>query len=332
MKRFLLWGVAIAVALAAAPEYKVVGKIKIGGTGGWDYVYIDSAAQRLYASHTNQTEVVDLAKGEKAGVIAETTGVHGIAIAADLGKRFTSNGRANNVSVFDPKTLQVSGKIDTGKNPDAILYEPVTHRLFTFNGSSKDSTVIDAKAGTVITTVPVGGKPEFAQADGKGKVYFNVEDTNELVEIDAATAKVGKRIALAGCDEPSGLAIDTAKRRLFSVCGNKVMVVTDPDAGKIVATLPIGAGADGVAFDDGMAFSSNGGDGTVTVVGETGGKYAVLETVKTQASARTIGADPKTHKLYLPAAEFGPPTEGKDGKQRRGGVLPDSFSIVIVGR
>jgi YVTN family beta-propeller protein len=320
-----------AVSLLAATGYKVTGKIKVGGNGGWDYVYIDSAAQRLYASHTNQTEVIDLAAGKPVGMIAETTGVHGIAIAADLGKGFTSNGRANAVGVFDPKTLMVTGKIDVGKNPDAILYDAATHRLFTFNGASKDASVIDAKTNMVIATIPIGGKPEFAQADGKGNVYVNNEDANELVVIDAAKATITRRIALEGCDEPSGLAIDTAKVRLFSVCGNQVMMVTDPVAGKVLAKLPIGKGADGVAFDNGMAFSSNGQDGNITVVGEQGGKYAVLDTVATQLSARTIGVDPKTHKLYLPAADL-LASEDKDGKKGRPRPAPDSFSIVIVSK
>jgi len=330
MKRTALIVLMALVALAAAPGYKVIDKIKIGGGGGWDYVYIDSAANRLYVSHTNQTEVIDTATHKLVGTIPDTTGVHGIAIATDLGKGFTSNGRANNVTIFDLKTLMATGKVDTGMNPDAILYEPDSHRLFTFNGRSKDATVIDAKAGTVIATLPVGGKPEFAQYDGKGKVYVNIEDTSEIVELDAAKAAITKRIKLAPCEEPSGLAIDRQKRRLFAVCSNKLMAVVDPDAGKVLTTLPIGTGADGAAFDNGFAFSSNGGDGTMTVVQETSpGKFEVVETVATARTARTIGADPKTHKLYLPAAEQGPPPAGGKG---RGTIVPDSFHIVVVGR
>ncbi len=317
---------------AADPGYRRSSiKIKVGGNGGWDYVYIDSGAQRLYASHTNQTEVIDLATGKVTGKIADTTGVHGIAIANDLGKGYTSNGRANNVSVFDLQTLQTLASINTGKNPDAIVYEPVTHRVVTFNGSSKDSTVIDAKTGAVIATVPVGGKPEFAQADLKGKIYFNIEDTNELrQEMDAASAKITKRFALTGCDSPSGLAMDRQKRHLFSVCENKVMVISDPDSGKVIATAPIGMGADGVAFDNGYAFSSNGRDGNITVV--SGDKFDVVATVPTEKGARTIGADPATHKLYLPAALQGSATVDKDGKPGRPGVVPDSFMIVVVGK
>ena len=330
MKRTALIALMALVALAAAPGYKVLDKIKIGGGGGWDYVYIDSDANRLYVSHTNQTEVIDTATNKLVGTIPDTTGVHGIAIASDLGKGFTSNGRANNVTIFDLKTLMATGKVDTGMNPDAILYEPGSHRLFTFNGRSNDTTVIDAKAGTVITTLPVGGKPEFAQYDGKGKVYFNVENTSEIVELDAAKTTITKRIPLAPCEDPTGLAIDRQKRRLFAACGNKLMAVVDPDAGKVLATLPIGTGADGAAFDNGFAFSSNGGDGTMTVVQETSpGKFEVVETVQTARTARTMGADPKTHKLYLPAAEQGPPPAGGKG---RGTIVPDSFHIVVVGR
>jgi len=330
MKRLALVILVALVALAAAPGYKILDKIKIGGPGQWDYVYIDSDANRLYVSHGTQTEVIDTTTNKLVGTIPDTAGVHGIAVANDLGKGFTSNGRANNVTIFDPKTLMATGTIATGMNPDAILYEPVSHRLFTFNGRSSDATVIDAKAGTVISTLPVGGKPEFAQHDGKGKVYFNVENTSELAELDAAKATITKRIKLAPCEEPSGLAIDRQKRRLYAVCSNRKMVVVDPDAAKVIASLDICPGADGTAFDNGFAFSSNGGDGTITVVQETSaGKFEVVETVQSARTARTIGADPKTHKLYLPAAEQGPPPAGGKG---RGTIVPDSFHILIVGR
>jgi len=330
MKRWAFIALMAIVALAAAPGYKVIDKIKIGGAGQWDYVFIDSDAGRLYVSHGNQTEVIDTAANKLVGTIPDTTGVHGIAVANDLGKGFTSNGRANNVTIFDLKTLMATGKVDTGMNPDAILYEPVSHRLFTFNGRSSDATVIDPKAGTVITTLPVGGKPEFAQYDGKGKVYFNVENTGEIVELDAAKAAITRRIPLAPCEDPTGLAIDRQKQRLFAACGNKKMAIVDYAAGKVIATVDIGAGADGAAFDNGFAFSSNGGDGTMTVVQETSaGKFEVVETVQTARTARTMVADPKTHKLYLPAAEQGPPPAGGKG---RGTVVPDSFHIIVVSR
>jgi len=335
--RSLLLIFMAATAFAATPGYKVVDKIHIGGTGTfWDYVYVDSGAARLYVSHTNQTEVVDLKTNKVIGTIKDTARVHGIAIAADLNRGFTSNGGTNNVTVFDLKTLATVATVTTGTNPDAILYEPSTHKVFAFNGNSKDATVIDAKTGAVLATVPVGGKPEFSQTDGKGKVFFNVEDTSEIVEMDAAKATLTKRIPLAPCEEPTGLAIDRQKNHLFAACGNRMMAIVDSKAGKLIATVPIGAGADGAAFDDGMAFSSNGGDGTVTVVGEQGGKWIVLETVPTQRTARTMGVDPKTHRLYLPAAENGPAPAPKEGKAPKGGgrgpLLPDSFSIVVVAR
>lgn len=318
------------IAMAASSGYKVLDKIHVGGNGGWDYPLVDSAAQRLYLSHTNQTEVVDLASGKVISNIPETTGVHGIAIAAN-GRGYISAGRANAVVVFDTKTLATVGKIeDTGKNPDAILYEPVSKRVITFNGTSHDASIIDTATNKVVTTIPVGGKPEFAAADGKGHAYFNVEDTSEILELDPAKAIINKRISIKPCERPTGLTMDRAKRRLFAVCGNKMMAVVDPDTGTVIATPEIGEGPDGVAFDNGMAFSANGRDGTITVVGETSpGKFEPIDTVTTAAGARTITVDTKTHRLYLPDAENGPPPEGKKG---RGAILPDTFYVVVVGK
>lgn len=329
MKKFLLV-TAAALAFGAPPAYKVIAKIKIGGAARWDYAYVDSANHRLYVSHGTQTEVIDTAAEKVVGTIPDTKGIHGIAIAADLGKGFTSDGMDNDVTVFDLKTLKVLSKVKTGQNPDAIIYEPVTHRVFTFNGRSNDSTVFDAKTGDVIAaSIPVGGKPEFAQVDGKGHVYANIEDKNEIIEIDAKTATISKRYSIAPCDEPSGLAIDPKKIILYSVCSNKMMVVSNPATGKVLATPAIGSGPDGVAFDDGYAFSANGRDGTITIVDE---KFQPVATIPSQPGARTIASDEKAHKLYLPAAEFGPAPDGKDGKKGRAPALPDSFQIVVVGR
>lgn len=329
MKKFLLASAA-AFAFAAPPAYKVVNKIKIGGATRWDYAFVDSANHRLYVSHTAQTEVIDTTTDKLVGTIPDTKGVHGIAIAADLGKGFTSDGQDNDVTVFDIKTLKVLSKVKTGQNPDAIIYEPVTHRVFTFNGRSSDSTAIDAKTGNVITaSIPVGGKPEFAQVDGKGHIYANIEDKNEIIEIDAKDALVSKRYSIAPCDGPSGLAIDPKKLLLYSVCGNKMMVVSNPATGKVVATPAIGSGVDGVAFDDGFAFSANGNDSNITMVDD---KFQVVATIPTQRGARTIASDQKAHKLYLPAAEFGPAPDSKDGKKGRPQAIPDSFMIVVVGR
>jgi YVTN family beta-propeller protein len=328
----MLSAILATAALAAPPAYKVVDKIKVGGGVRWDYAYLDSANHRLYVSHGTQTEVIDTSTDKLVGTIPDTKGVHGIAIAADLGRGFTSDGADNDVTVFDLKTLQVITKVKTGQNPDAIIYEPVTHRVFTMNGRSSDSTAIDAKTGNVITaSIPVGGKPEFAQVDGKGHVYANIEDKAEMIEIDAKNALVAKRYSIAPCDSPSGLAIDP-KGRLYSVCDNKMMIVSDPATGKVLATPAIGARPDGVAFDDGYAFSANGGDGTITMVGETGGKFEPVATIPTTAGARTIASDQKAHKLYLPAAEFGAPAADKDGKKGRPQAIPDSFQILVVGR
>ena len=333
MKTSLLLILA-SVALAAPPSYKVVGKIKIGGVGRWDYSYSDSANHRLYVSHGTQTEVVDTATDKLVGTITGTNGVHGIAVANDLGRGYISDGGDNDVTVFDLKTLKVLSKVKTGQNPDAIIYEPVSHRVFTFNGRSADSTAIDAKTGEVVTSsIPVGGKPEFAQIDGKGHIYVNIEDKNEIVEVDAKNALVAKRYSIAPCEGPSGLAIDP-KGRLYSVCENKLMIVSDPASGKVLASVPIGGGTDGVAFDDGYAFSANGADGTITMVGESSpGKFEAMATITTQRLGRTIAADQKAHKLYVPAAEYGPaPPPGADGKKGRPPVLPDSFEILVVGR
>jgi len=333
LKKVLLPLVAAAALFAAAaPAYKVSSKIKVGGATRWDYVYVDSAAHRLYASHMDRVEVVDTASDKVVGTITGTTGVHGVAIAPDLGRGFISDGGDNDVTVFDLKTLAVISKVKTGQNPDSIIYEPVTHRVFTFNGRSADSTAIDARSGMVLAaSIPLGGKPEFAQIDGKGHIYANIEDKAEIVQLDAKDNLVSKRYSIAPCDSPSGMTIDP-KGRLYSVCENKLMVISDPAAGKVLGTVPIGGGTDGVAFDDGYAFSANGADGSITMVGETApGKFEAVATIPTQRSARTIGSDQKAHKLYLPTAEIGV-GEDKNGKKARPALVPDSFEILVVSR
>jgi YVTN family beta-propeller protein len=327
MKTILILAFA-AVAVAAPPTYKVVGNIKIGGANRTDYTYCDSANHRLYVSHGTQTEVIDTNTDKLVGTIPDTQGVHGIAIANDLGKGYTSNGTTNNVTVFDIATLKVTGKINTGQNPDSIIYEPVTHRILTFNGKSNDFTLIDAKTGTVISaSVAVGGKPEFSQVDGKGHVFVNIEDKNEIIEINAQEGLIMKRYSIAPCDGPSGLAIDLTKMRLFSVC-DKVMAISDPATGKVISTAVVGSDPDGVAFDDGYAFSAN-RDGAATMVGETSpGKYTVIATIPTKMGAKTISADQKAHKLYLPTWDVGPAPAGGG----RGAPVADSFGIVVLGR
>ena len=316
--------VPASLAIAAATGYHIVGEIKIGGEGGWDYL----TARRLYVSHATHVVVVDLDAAKVVGDIPDTPGVHGIAIAPELNRGFISNGRGNNVTIFDLKTLKETGKVAAGENPDSIRYDSVSGRVFAFNGRSKNATVINAKSGEAAGTIPLPGKPEFSIADGKGKVYVNIEDTSEIVEIDAAKAVVTKKYSLSPCEGPSGLAFDAKERRLFSVCSNRLMAVSDPDAGKVVATPAIGAGPDGAAFDPGtgFAFSSN-GDGTLTVVQQTGGKWDAVDNIATQRGARTIAIDEKTHTVYLPTATTQPSQTGG-----RASYLPDTFKVLIVGK
>src|SRR5215831_6061030 len=335
MKRLIPFALGIfagAVTLtAAATGYHTVGEIKIGGEGSWDYLTMDSAARRLYVSHATHVVVVDPDAGKVVGDIPDTPGVHGIAIAPDLNRGFVSNGRGNNVTIFDMKTLKMISQTATGQNPDSIRFEPKSGRVFTFNGRSNDSTAIDAKTGMVVGTIPMGGKPEFSVADDRGHVYVNIESMpGEIVEIDAAKAVATKRYSLAPCDGPSGLAIDVKKRRPFSVCSNRLMAISDPDTGKVLASPAIGAGSDGVSFDPstGYAVSSN-GDGTLTVVEEKGGKWDVVENVATQRGARTITLDDKTHNFYLPVAD---PAPAPPGGGRGRGFVADSFRVLVVGK
>jgi YVTN family beta-propeller protein len=336
MKQAIIMAFLSAGALVAASGgYHVIKEIKIGGEGGWDYATMDSSARRLYVSHATHVVVVDVDAGKVVGDIPETQGVHGIAIAPKLNRGFVSDGRANMVTVFDLKTLKTLGTVKTGTNPDAILYDPASDRVFTFNGRSNDSTVINAKTNAVEGTIPLGGKPEFSAADGKGKAYVNIEDTSEIVELDTKAMTATKRYSLKPCDEPSGLAMDVKNRRLFSVCGNKMMAISDPDTGKLVATPPIGQGPDAAAFDPGtgLAFSSNGRDGTLTVIEEKNGKYEVVETAITQRGARTMALDTKTHDIFLPTADFGPaPATTPSNARPRPSMVPDSFRIIVVGR
>jgi YVTN family beta-propeller protein len=324
-----------AAGTVAATGYHVIKEVKIGGEGGWDYLTLDPAARHLYVSHATHVAVVDVDAGKVIGDIPNTDGVHGIAIDVTDNRGFVSNGRSNDVTVFDLKTLKETGRVKTGMNPDSIRYEPTTGRVFTFNGRSNDSTAIDAKTGKALGTIPMGGKPEFSVADGKGKVYVNIEDKGEIVEVDASKLMVTKRFSIKPCEEPSGLAIDTKNRVLFSVCGNRIMAVSNPDTGKVIATPAIGAGPDGAAFDPatGYAFSSN-GDGTLTIVQQVGGKWQVAENVATQRGSRTITLDEKTHNVYLPAADPGPAPSGAPagGRGQRATFLPNSFKLLIVGK
>jgi DNA-binding beta-propeller fold protein YncE len=319
----------LTAAAWAAPSYHVIGKIEIGGDGGWDYATVDSAARRLYVSHATHTVVIDLDSNKVVGDIPDTPGVHGIALAPKLNKGFISNGRGNNVTVFDLKTLQTLDHVATGQNPDAIYYDAASNRVFTFNGRSKDSTVFDAGSLKVEGTIALGSKPEFAAGSGNGVIYNNLEDTHQIAVIDAKKMALIKKYDLTGCDSPSGLAFDSAHSRLFSVCDGNVMAISDPASGKVVATAKIGEGPDAAGYDSakGWALSSN-GDGTLTVVGGSGDKYTVLQTVETHRGARTMALDEKTHKVYLPMAEY---ETGTGAQQKRPPMKPNSFAILILG-
>jgi YVTN family beta-propeller protein len=280
--------------------------------------------------------VIDADSGKSVGDIPDTPGVHGIALAPSIGKGFTSNGREGTVSIFDNKTLAVSHKVKVGDNPDAILYDPATSRVFTFNGKSQDSTVIDAVTEKVISTIKLDGKPEFSASDAKGMVFVNIEDKSELTAIDAHTMEVKAKWPLAPCEEPSGLSIDRKHRRLFVGCDNKMMAVVDADSGKVLATPAIGDGVDATTFDDGtgLAFASCGGDGVLTVVKEESpDKFSVAENVPTQKGARTIALDSKTHNIFVVTADFGPPPAATpDNPNPRRTILPNSFVALVVGK
>jgi len=340
MQRFGIGLAVIALATAAsvaqAQDYKLVRKATLGGEGGWDLIAVDGGANRLYVSRGTRVMVVDTETLKLVGEILDTAGVHGIAIASDLGKGFTTNGRTSTSTIFDLKTLKATGEVKTGQNPDAIAYEPKTHRVIVLNAKSKDATVIDARTGTVAGTVALDGQPELAVADGTGTVFVNLEDKSEIVAFDAADLKVKAHWPLAPCEEPTGLAIDRAHRRLFAACANKVMAVVNADTGKVVTTVPVGQGPDGAAFDEErqLAFSPNGRDGTITVIREVSpDKYEVVQTLETAKSARTIDLDPRSHNLYLVAAQLGAAPSPTPAQPRpRPAQVPGTFEVLVVGR
>ena len=324
-----------SIAYAAAPGYHVIKKIQIGGEGGWDYLSIDSEARRLYISRSTHVIVIDIDADKIVGDIPDMPGVHGIAIASELGRGFISCGKSNTAVIFDLKTQRIIRQVKTGTNPDAILYEPTYKKVYTFNGKSDDATVFDAVSGDIKTTIALGGKPEFAAADKKGKVYVNIEDTAEVVEIDGKSLSVSRRFSLKPGEEPTGLGLDKEHHRVFSGCHNKVITVLDVNEGKVIAVVPIGSGVDGNGFDQetGLAFSSN-GEGTLTVVKEsTPGKFEVAETIPTQRGAHTMAIDAKTHNIYLPTAEFAPALEPTVENQKpRPTQIKDTFVVLVIGK
>ncbi len=319
---------------AASPtSLRLLKTLPVGGEGGWDYVAVDAETGRLFVPRSTRVLVLSL-EGKLLGEIPNTPGVHGVALARDLDRGYTSNGRSNSMTVFKLSTLEVLREVKTtGENPDAILYDGATRQVFTFNGRGKNATVFDAITLAVKATLPMGGKPEFSACDGRGRVFVNVEDTAELLAIDAKALKVEARWSLKPLEDPTGLAMDAAGQRLFAVGRNKLMAVVDARTGKLLAQVPIGAGCDGAAFDPGTgnAYASN-GEGSLTVIhGDDQGRFPVTATVPTRKGAKTLVVNEKNHCVYLPTAEWGPAPEAKDGKPSRPPMLPGSFQILIVG-
>ena len=320
----------------AAARLKVLQRWNLGGDGGWDYLTLDSAARRLFLSRGTRVDVVDTGSGKIVGTIADTKGVHGIALAENLRRGYTSNGKADTVTMFDLDTLKVIKEAAvSGHNPDAILYDASTRHLFTFNGRSKNVTVLDADNLSVIATLPVPDKPEFAVDDAEGRIYVNIEShAGQMVVIDSRKLTIQATWPLPGCASPSGLAIDKAHHRLFSVCDDNVMAITDAATGRQVARVKIGEGPDAAAFDAqrGLVYSSN-GDGTLTVVRqESPDRYRVAESVETKVGARTMALDASSGRVYLVSADFGmPPAATPAQPHPRPAPLPGTFTVLVVG-
>jgi YVTN family beta-propeller protein len=331
---FIAMALILSSCLQASAQpgkpFHVAKTLSIGGTGGWDYLAVPPGSNNLYVSHSTQVNIINKQTGDSIGVIPNTTGVHGIAFIPSLNKGYTSNGRLNTVTVFDLSTGAPLLQIATGENPDAILYEDFSKMIITCNGRSKDLSVIDPATNTVISTIDVGGKPETAVSDGKGKLYVNIEDKNEIVMIDMSTKTVQAHWPLKGAEAPTGLAIDRKSRRLFAGC-EKQLVVLNADNGNVIDQLPIGDGCDGVAFDNGTKtiFTSNGADGTMTIIQElSADTYAIKSTLNTRKGGRTIAIDESTHTLYIPTALFEP--AGNDGK--RPAAIPGSFGVMVIAQ
>lgn len=326
----LLLGVA---PVAPAQSYHVTHTYTLGGDGGWDYLALDTVGHRLFIARQDRVMVVDPSNGKLLAEIPGLNRAHGIAFAYEAGRGFATSGGDGKVIMFDLKTLKVLGRIDAAPDADAIIFDPATKRIFTFNGDSRSSSVIDPAAGAKIGTIDLGGGPEFGVSAGDGKVYVNLEDSSAVDEIDAATMKVTRRWSLAPCQSPSGLAIDHTHHILFSGCHNQVMAMSDATTGKVLATLPIGQGVDACRFDagTGLAFAST-GDGNITVIHEDApDKFSSAGTVATKRGARTMELDEKTHRLFTVTADFGPPPAATPDRPRpRPPILPGTFAVLVL--
>ena len=326
-------GTLPVAAQAEAPHFELLQTIRLGGSGGWDYLSYDETTDRLFISRSTHVQVVDAASGRVIGDIADTPGVHGIAVAEGMDKAYTSNGRDNSLTVFSPSTLKTLGRIATpeGIGPDFIAFDAAARQILAFNAKSHNATLVDAVSDRVVHTVALAGKPEAAVADGKGHVFVDIEDQNAIQVIDTRAGQVSATWPLPGCDEPASLALDAASHHLFVGCHNKTLLVVDADSGKTVASVGIGDGVDAGAFDAGrrLAFSSQ-GDGSLSIVQGEGTHYRLVQTVQTQAGARTLALDAKHHRVFLVTAEFEAPAPGASSPRRA--PKPESFSLLVVGK
>jgi DNA-binding beta-propeller fold protein YncE len=323
--------ICVSVLSAQASSYRITQTYTLGGEGFWDYVVPDPPNHRLFIARQTRVMVVDADNGRLLGEVSGINGAHGTAVAAKTGHGFATAGNDQAVIMFDVKTFQALKKIPAAEDADAIIFDSASNRVFTFNGDAHSSTVIDPREGTLITNLPLGGKPEYGASAGDGKVYANLTDTGEVVEIDAKTATVSRRWPTAPCRNPVSMALDTAHKRVFSGCRSGVLAVSDYAAGKLVTTVPIGMGVDGAGYDPatGDVFASN-ADGTLTVIHQdTADTYRVAQTVMTPTGSRNMGLDPTTHRIFLASAKFGPPPATSRG---RGAVEPGSFAVLVVER
>jgi outer membrane protein assembly factor BamB len=324
----------VILAAQSPSGYHVTHTYTLGGDGSWDYIVPDPPNHRLFIARQNRVMVVDEDTGKLLGEVTGIQGAHGTAVVAASGRGFATSGNDQSVVMFDLKTFAVLGRIPAALDADAIVFDPPSNRVFTLNGDAHSSTVIDGLAGTLITNIPLGGKPEYGASAGDGKVYANLTDTSEVVEIDAKNATVSRRWSTEPCKQPVAMALDVAHHRLFSGCRSGVMAVSDYQAGHVVATLPIGAGVDGAGYDpaSGDAFASN-ADGTLTVIHQDSpNQYHVVENVQTPQASRNMGLDSSNHRVFIASAKFGPPPAGAAAGRGRGAVLPDSFSLMVVER
>jgi DNA-binding beta-propeller fold protein YncE len=324
-----------SAALPVSVHYHVIRREVLGGTGGWDYLKVDSPARRVYISRGDHVLVLNADTYKQVGEIPNTEGVHCIDIAPRLERGFVSDGEASAVTIFNRRSLKVIETVKTtGRGPDALVYDPASERVFTFNGRSDNSTAFDAKTGKVLGTIDLGGRPEFAVSDGHGMIYNNLEDKSEELAINARTLKIESRWPLAPCEHPSGLAIDRRNRRLFVGCHNGMMAILNADTGKVITTVPIGPGVDANRYDPGthLAFSTNGGNGTLTVVREmTPNRFTLVQNASTERGARTMGLDLKTHRILTVTAKFGPMPPRVPGQRfRRPNIVPGTFTLLVL--